>query len=162
LSDDVDAMFGGRRPSFTDRLTRGQFPGPQENAPPTAATNPIELAPDDGAYKPYGFLPANTVGEVCEVRGWVPGTDVPQGIVFQYRFLMQVGFVGDEMLKLMLPDCIVVIEGKHLTDLRHKLSRRMVTFIQQYHGGRWPSSPNGNALVERIEVLRPDYGQRRN
>ncbi len=156
MTDDVDRMFGGLmppRPSFTDRLARGQVP-PPDAAPAPAHPSPEESA-ETGIYKPYGFLPANTVGETCEVRGWLNGTDVPEGVVFQYRFLMQVGFVGEEMLKLMLPDAIVVIEGKRLLDLRQKLTRRMVTFIQQYHAGIWPRA-SGEAIIERIEVVRPE------
>ncbi|MDI7774695.1 hypothetical protein [Asticcacaulis sp. EMRT-3] len=152
MNDDVDALFGGRtpaRPSFLDRVSQGQAKPVADAEPPQEATV------GSGLYKPYGFMPSNTVGEICEVRTWVNGTDVPEGLVFQYRFLMQVGFVGDEMLKLMLPDAIVVIEGKRLLDLRQKLTRRMATFIQQYNPRIWPSPPSLEPVVERIEVVRP-------
>lgn len=146
MTDDFDAIFGARpRQSFTERL--GPQPTPQPDPPRPDAEE------DSGIYRPYGFLPSNTVGEVCEVRTWMDGTDKPQGVVFQYRFLMQVGFVGDEMLKLMLPDSIVVIEGRQLTELRQKLSRRMVSFIQQYTPRVWIMPPTGPS-VERIEILR--------
>ncbi len=85
----------------------------------------------------------------------MPGTEVPQGVVFQYRFLMQVGYVGEEMLKLSFPDSIVVIEGRRLGELRQKLSRRMASFIQQYHVKLWPDHPTNQACVERIEIVRP-------
>jgi hypothetical protein len=56
-----------------------------------------------------------------------------------------------------LPDCIVVIDGKHLRDLRKKLARRQCTFIQQYSARVWPNAkPQGEAIVEKIEVLRPN------
>lgn len=159
MSDDVDAMFGGRmppRPSFTERVTQA-VPKPVNDA-----VMPSD-EPGGHLYKPYGFMPSNTMGEICEVRSWVNGTDVPEGIVFQYRFLMQVGFVGDETLKLMLPDAIVVIEGKRLLDLRQKLSRRMATFIQQYSPRIWPQPPALEPIVERIEVVRPEvFKERRN
>ena len=57
---------------------------------------------------------------------------------------MQVGYVGEEQLKLFLPDCIVVIEGQHLRDLRKKLARHQCTFIQQYSPCIWP---NTTALI---------------
>ncbi len=160
MSDDVDSLFGGRTPprtSFTERLS------PPGLARPVADAEPPEATIGSGQYKPYGFMPSNTVGEICEVRSWVNGTDVPEGLVFQYRFLMQVGFVGDEMLKLMLPDAIVVIEGKHLLDLRQKLTRRMATFIQQYHSVIWTMPPALEPIVERIEVVRPEsFNNKRN
>ncbi len=163
MTDDIDALFGGRTPprtSFIDRVTRPAAPPPETSAPmPMPAAEPAELEAGSGPYKPYGFLPTNTVGEVCEVRSWVVGTDLPQGIVFQYRFLMQVGYIGDETLKLSFPDSVVLIEGKRLTDLRQKLSRRMASFIQQYHPKIWSAPPTGETLVERIEIVRPDTGR---
>jgi len=153
LTDDFDALFGGRpRQSFTGRL--GQ---PNRSAPDTTPTPPpvAEATAGSGPYKPYGYLPSNTVSEVCEVRGWVNGTEMPEGLVFQYRFLIQVGYVGDESLKLSFPDSVVLIEGKHLTDLRHKLSRRMASFIQQHHPRIWPLPPADEPIVDRIEVVRP-------
>ena len=154
MSDDVDALFGEKpRPSFTGRLYSERQPLP---GPPVAAPEPAELSADAGVYRPYGFMPSNTVGESCELRGWMPGTVTEQGIVFQYRFLMEVGYVGDGMLKLVFPASIIAIEGQRLTELRQKLARRMVTFIQQYHPRQWPTPLEGEPLVERIEVVRPE------
>jgi len=69
---------------------------------------------------------------------------------------MQVGFVGEEQLKLFLPDCIVVIDGKHLSDLRKKLARRQVTFISQFNSRIWRNArPQGEPIVEAIQVIRP-------
>lgn len=150
--DDFNRVFGARQPnhpSFTDRVSRGDSFGGR--ADPAA-----ETSVGSGPYKPYGYLPTGNVGESCEVRSWVKGSDVAEGVVFQYRFLMQVGFVGDELLRLMLPDAIVVIEGKGLTELRQKLARRMVTFVQQYHPGIWPGSPSGEPIIDKIEVVRPE------
>lgn len=157
MTDDPDSLFGGRhtRPTFTERVARGAFaPPPDPAPPPAAAADPVPST--EQGYRPFGFMPSNTVGDICEVRGWMAGTDIPEGIVFQYRFLMQVGFSGDTLLKLMLPDCIVVIEGRHLTDLRQKLSRRMVMFIQQHHPKLWPQPPAHEPMIARVEVVRPN------
>jgi len=108
------------------------------------------------AYKPYGFLPSGTIGEGCDVRWWMEGTETIQGIEFQYRFLMQVGYVGDQELRLFLPDSIVVIEGQRLTDLRKKLARRMVTFIQQHNPRVWGLPPTDEPTIERVQILRPE------
>ncbi|MFT4075626.1 MAG: hypothetical protein QM647_08830 [Asticcacaulis sp.] len=154
MTDDFDAIFGARpRQSFTERL--GAQPAQTPSSPPQQPIQP-DADEESGIYRPYGFMPSNTVGENCELRSWMNGTDLPQGLVFQYRFLMEVGYVGDEMLKLVFPASIVVIEGKRLTDLRQKLARRMVTFVQQYHPKRWAVTPANDTIVERIEVMRPD------
>jgi hypothetical protein len=148
LSDEFDEVFGAapQRPGFAARLGRA------EPAPPAA-----EPAAEPGVYKPYGFLPAGGIGESCEVCRWLDGTEIAEGIEFQYRFLMQIGFVGEEQLRLFLPDCIVVIEGKNLRDLRKKLARRQVTFIQQFSPRLWSGSPSqGEPVIDRIMVARPD------
>lgn len=150
MSDEFDQIFGARpapRPTFTDRIARAEG---LPDAPPK------ESVAGTGPYKPYGYLPTGNVGEGCEVARWVDGTEVQEGIEFQYRFLMQIGFVGDEQLRLFLPDCIVVVEGRQLRDLRKKLARRMVTFIQQWNPRVWPAPPTGEPIIERIEVVRPE------
>lgn len=145
---DFDQAFGTtQRPTnFAQRLGK---PEPLGESQTTVGT---------GAYKPYGFMP-NGITETCEVVRWMEGTEVAEGIEFQYRFLMQVGFVGEEQLKLFLPDCIVVIDGKHLGDLRKKLARRQCTFIQQFSSRVWPKlRPHGEPLIETIQIVRPNAG----
>jgi hypothetical protein len=64
--------------------------------------------------------------------------------------------VGEELLKLFLPDCIVVIDGRNLRDLRKKIARRQCTFIQQYSVKMWAGVPEkGETIVEKIEFVRP-------
>ena len=128
-ASDFDKAFGsnGRSASFANRVGKPEVNG--------------ETFVGSGPYKAFGFLPTGTINETCEIVRWVDGTEIPEGIDFQYRFLMQVGFIGDEQLKLFLPDCIVVIEGRNLRDLRKKLARRQATFIQQYSARVWPKSP---------------------
>ncbi len=144
---DFDQAFGNaQRPTnFAQRLGKAEPLGESQTTV------------GSGAYKPYGFIPAGTVNETCEVVRWMDGTEVTEGIEFQYRFLMQVGFVGEEQLKLFLPDCIVVIDGKHLGDLRKKLARRQCTFIQQFSPGVWPNlRPQGETIIEKIQLVRPN------
>jgi hypothetical protein len=147
-TDEFDAIFAGKqpaKPSFTARLRRVD-PG---------AAEPSEDAAGSGLYKPYGAMPAGTC-EGCDVQRWVDHTQIAEGIEFQYRFLMQVGYVGEEQIKLFLPDCIVVIEGKHLRDLRKRMARRQVSFIQQYSALVWPEPPPGEPIIESIAVVRPE------
>jgi hypothetical protein len=140
---DFDEAFGGK-PSA--RITVG------EQAPPSK-----EAKAGSGIYKPYGYLPAGNIGETCEVQRWLDATEVAEGTEFQYRFLMRVGFVGEEHLRLYLTDCMIVIEGQQLRELRKLLARRQVTFIQQYSRRVWPQEPpKGEPMVTRVEIMRPD------
>lgn len=152
MNDDFDAVFGARPKPQTGFADRVREPPSASASPPPAVQ---EASVGSGPYKPYGYLPTG-MGEVCDVQRWMDGTEVAEGIEFQYRFLMQVGYVGEEQLKLFLPDCIVLIEGRHLRDLRRKLARRMVTFIQQYNPRVWPVPAEGEPVVERIQVVRPE------
>lgn len=148
MSDDFDKMFGHRpitAPTFTERLGRGAA-----DVPP-AAPRPS----DPSAYRPYDCLKAGAVVEACDVQRWLDETEVPEGLEFQYRFLLQVGYVGEELLKLFLPDCIVVIEGKGLRELRKNLTRRQVSFIQQYNPRVWALPPKGEPIIDSIKVVRP-------
>lgn len=161
--DDFDRVFGSRTPNaptFADRVTRGEAFGGRAEPKPAASVptgDPKEGTAGSGPYKPYGFLPTAHIGESCDVQRWLDSTEIAEGIEFQYRFLMQIGYVGEEQIRLFLPDCIVVIEGKRLRDLRKKLARRQVTFIQQFNPRVWPGSPPANEpLIERIEVVRPE------
>ena len=151
MTDEFDEIFGRGvtpLPGFADRV--------KPNINPTPSSQVAESVVGSGPYKAYGFLPSGTIGEACDVRWWMPGTETIQGIEFQYRFLMQVGYVGDQHLRLFLPDCIVVIEGQRLTDLRKKLARRMVTFIQQHNPRVWAEPPPDEPIITRIEVVRTE------
>jgi hypothetical protein len=146
--DDFDKVFGStpKPTSFAQRVAK-----------PDAELADGETAAGSGPYKPYGFLPTANMNQNCDVQRWLDNTQIAEGIEFQYRFLMQIGYVGEEQLRLFLPDCIVVIEGMYLRDLRKKLARRQVTFIQQYSPKVWPTPPpKGEPVIEKIEVVRPD------
>lgn len=155
MSDsDFENVFGtghsGRAP-FAERVGR------TDPARPNGTAASAETA-GSGAYKPYGFMPAGGT-ETCEIVSWVPGTLTSTGIDFQYRFLVCVGFVGEEQLKLFLPDSIVVIEGTKLLEIRKKLARRQVTFIAEYSAKVWPERPpKGETVIEKIAIVRPDSG----
>ncbi|MBV8979149.1 MAG: hypothetical protein JO261_11175 [Alphaproteobacteria bacterium] len=138
--DEFNRIFSGgagAKASFAARIGRAEPPPP----PPTAAPAESDAT---GVYKPYGFLPSGNIGETCDIQRWLDGTDIPEGTEFQYRYLLRVAYVGDEEIRLFLPDTIVVIEGKNLRDLRKKLARRQVTFICQYTAKVWPEviAPN--------------------
>lgn len=144
------SAFSPRPQSFAERIS-----GQQEVPAPA----PSAEATDTAIYRPYGFLPIGTINETCDVQRWMDGTQTPEGLEFQYRFLLQIGYVGEELIKLFLPDCVVVIEGQNLRDLRKKLARRQITFIQQFSSKVWLSRPAvADAIVEQVCVLRSEKG----
>ena len=49
-----------------------------------------------------------------------------------------------------------------MRDLRKKLARRQVTFIQQYSARVWPQPPReGEPVVTAVDVMRPEDELRR-
>lgn len=116
---------------------------------------PSEMArsTEDGRYRAYGVTPTDEL-EGCDI-GWWLGHDTPQGQEVQYRFVVRIGYVGDEQITLFLTDAMIVIEGRHLRDLRKRLSRRRVTFIQAFHPGFWPKPSEGEPVVEKVRILYP-------
>jgi hypothetical protein len=151
-TDAFDRAFGSVSSTRAGGMTFAERLG-RADARPSEAT---EQVAGTGQYKPYGYLPTNSIGETCDVQRWLDGTEVAEGVEFQYRFLMQTGYVGEEQIRLFLPDCIILIEGRNLRELRKKLARRQVTFIQQYSPKVWPEQPMpGEAFISRIQVLRP-------
>jgi len=151
MSDEFDAIFSGKasgRPSFVERTGRG--------AEAAVKPAPAVETPNSGAYKAFGFLPT-AVGESVDIQRWVDGTQIPEGIEAQYRFVFQIAYLGEEEIKIYMPECIVLITGQHLRELRRKLARRQVTFIQQYSAKVWAETPaKGEAIVEAIDIMRPD------
>jgi hypothetical protein len=145
MSGDFDEMFQSKAGgSWAHRVAEPQVDAPDEG----------EQAVGSGPYKPYGFTPSQDL-ETCDITWWLKG-QIPRGQEIQYRFLVRVGYLGDEDLQLMLTDCIIHIEGKNLRDLRKRLTRRRVTFIQAFNPTVWPQlPPEGEPLIERISILYP-------
>lgn len=157
--DDFDNVFGRRdssRPSFTQQVARGEAFGGRVDPRPPMAVEAASTTPVPGVYKAFGFMPAGNINLGCEVRRWMDATEIPEGIVFPYRLLMQIAFTGDDELRLMLPDTIVILTGRHLDPLRLALTRQQATYIQQYSKRVWPTAvASGDTIIERIEVVRP-------
>jgi len=157
MTDDADDIWGRRsaKPSFTERLTAGA----SSSVPPMLRELPEGDLPSvdagSSAYKPYSYLPTRAGGDYFDALTWTPGTTQPEGVSLQYRFVTGVHFAGTGMLRLTTPDTVVMIEGRHLDDLRQKLNRRLITRIQQYHPRLWPHPPADEPVIERVEILRP-------
>ena len=159
MSDsDFDQVFG-RRPEgrgFVERVGGSQPFGGRNDPVAAIALEAASERPAPGVYKAFGFIPAGTINQSCEVRSWVDGTDVADGVVFFYRLLMQIGFTGTSELRLMLPDNIVVLTGCNLEPLRLALTRQLATYIQQSSKRVWAIPPDpGETVIERIEIIRP-------
>lgn len=155
--DDFDRMFGRRpeeRPSFVERVTRGEaFGGRIDPVGPMAAES-ASIAPAPDEYRAFGMMPSSQVHASCELRWWMEGTTVPEGLAFPYRLLMEVGFTGEDTLRLLLPDKVIEIVGERLEPLRQGFMRQRVTFVQQWTFLAWRAKPTGASLVETIAVKR--------
>ncbi len=112
-----------------------------------------EQVAGSGPYKPYGYTPMNEL-DTCDIAWWLGG-DTPQGQEISYRFLIRVAYFGDDQLHLMLSDCIIALEGKHLRDLRKRLTHGRVTFIQAFNSRFWPRPPESEPIIEKISILYP-------
>lgn len=143
------------RPSFAERMG---FAG-TETVAETVATRPAdEQAVGSETYKAYGYVPAASVQESCDAQWWAEGLPhqmaVARGTEFQYRFLIRIAYAGEELLQLVFTDGTLVIEGRHLRDLRKKLSRRQVTFLQAFHAGVHGLAPNdGTPVITRMDFV---------
>jgi hypothetical protein len=160
MSDrDFDQVFGRRpeaRTSFAERVGQGQAFGGRNDPVAAMALEAASEQAAPGIYKAFGFIPAGTINQSCEVRSWVDGTDIADGVVFFYRLLMQIGFTGTNELRLMLPDTIIVLTGRNLEPLRLALTRQLATYIQQHSKRVWPApAPGSEAVIERVEIIRP-------
>lgn len=124
-----------------------------------AATAPPPVTDDydaepTGAYKAFGSAPGDDI-ESCSITWWLTA-DVPQGQEVMYRYLMRVGFIGNEELHLMLTDCLIHIKGRNLGELRRKLARRKVTYVQAFNPNTWPLPQDGQPVVESITLMQPN------
>lgn len=153
MTDELDDMFGKLppRPSFVARVA----PGREPDFPPPA---PVEYD-DDKAYRAFGGATVTDITASCRIRHW--RGDIPVATSIPYRLLVRKAIEADNELRLFLPDCTIVIEGRGMNDLLDRLERWSVAFIQQYHPGIWPPPADTEPLVERIEVLRPETFKQR-
>lgn len=129
-------------------------------APPVTSPDEPARSTEDGLYRPYGVTQTDDL-ETCDIAWWL-GHDTPQGQEVQYRFIVRIGYVGDDQINLMLTDAIISIEGRHLRELRKRLSRRKVTFIQAFNAKLWPQPGAGEPVIERIEIHYPGESREAN
>lgn len=145
MTTDYDHAFQPAGPGWSQRIGDAH----------RTATEPSRST-EDGRYRAYGITSTDDL-DTCDIAWWL-GNDTPQGQDVQYRFIVRIGYVGDEQINLMLTDAIITIEGKNLRDLRKRLSRRRVSFIQAFNAGVWQRPPHSEPLVERISILYPGEG----
>ena len=143
---DLDALMGsGSAPSHTERLR----PGVGRNEPQSARV----VGSTD--YKPYGYLPVGSQRSL-DLRWWVDhGVGLAaEGMLVAHRFILRVGYSGDDHLRLVLPDCVVGLTGRNLAELRHRLQHEQVTFIQTFHANQYTEPlPPEEPVILAVEVL---------
>ena len=147
MTDDLDSVFG-RKPNFTERFASAKAPPPEAPAPESAEVG----------YKAYGTLTNASLASMCDIGMWMDGTTIPVGSKFPYHLLMEIAYVGSEELRLYFPDKIVVIEGRHLNDLAEKLSRRLISSIQQFNASIWTRFPADRPIITYIKIVRSADG----
>lgn len=155
--DDFDQMFGRQprvQPSFVERVARNEAFGGRVDVSDTIPDGLAADTPLAGEYRAFGMLPSSQVHASCELRWWMDGTTIPEGLSFPYRLLMEVGFSGDDTLRLLLPDKAVEIVGDRLEPLRQGLMRQRVSFIQQISPLVWRSNSSGDANIRHINIAR--------
>ena len=142
MTHEFEDFLSRQSASWTGRTGRQK---PLDDAPPEAT--------EDGQYRAFGFAPGDDL-ESCNVAWWLTAT-MPQGQEIQYRYLMRVGYIGDETLHLMMTDCMIHIEGRNLGELRRKLARHKVTYIQAFSPHAWAAPPADAALIEKVTLMFP-------
>ena len=134
MSGEFDSYFGKRgaaQPnSHVDRVSQAR-----REQPSGEPAQEVVLGTTD--YHPYGYMP--TGAPDCDVQMWNKlRADLPEGAMFDYRYVTMIRYavVDPEarsmIIELLMPDSIVEIHGVHLDDLRVRLRRRQVSFIQEY------------------------------
>lgn len=156
--DEFDRMFGRKRqeerPSFVERVTRGEAFGGRIDPVDTVDQEAPSIGVERDEYRAFGMMPASQVHASCELRWWMEGTTVPEGLAFPYRLLMEVGFSGDDTLRLLLPEKVIEIVGERLEPLRQGLMRQRVTYVQQWSSHVWRARDPSGAAVKRIAIKR--------
>lgn len=84
-------------------------------------------------------------------------------MLFDYRLLTMIRYSALDLegrqweVDLMFPDTIIRLIGRHLEDLRFRLRRRQVSFIQQYSPRVYPvpidKLPAGEPVIEQIYIM---------
>ena len=146
MSDDIEEMFDLEpRRTFTDRVAKRS----------TASDTQIQLPSQLTNYEPYGYLGGGRAEEGCAIYTWLDGTQIPTGTEFPWRLYMGTDFHNDTELRILLPHRIILIEGRRLDELRQKLRRGSVNFIQEFHAALWPLPTTSSPLIEKIQIIKP-------
>ena len=145
MTDEIDEMFPDPtlRKSFTERV----------GGPPVRTDGEALPALPRGMkeYEPWGYQAGGRADEGCTVYSWVDGTTISTGTHFPWRLYLGCDFHDDTELRILLPHRIIVVEGQKLDDLRHRLGRQAVAFIQQCNPGIWNLTPE-TTRVDRIQI----------
>ena len=146
MSDDIDELFGRTsRGSFVERYAPPKVPQAPEN-------QPVVLTDE---YRAFGTTPSGQPEEVCVLRRWLDGTNIPSSTVFKNRFLMRTDLIGDDEIRLLLVDCIVVLTGRGFTEeICQRFTSGAITYAQQFNCHMWRASPQNSPVVEKIDIVK--------
>jgi len=121
----------------------------------------INPEPSEDVYQAYGVVKSPLAG----IRGIPPLVTQEQleirkrensGYLMPYSLVMLTGYAGDHTITLYCATYVVIIEGKHLIELRELLEANKVRWIQEFDRKRLDMSlkelPEGTPVITEIRV----------
>jgi len=121
----------------------------------------INPEPSEDIYQAYGVVRS----PVAVMKGMPPLVTQEQleirkrensGYLMPYSLVMLTGYAGDHTITLYCATYVVIIEGKHLIELRELLEVNKVRWIQEFDGKRLDISlkelPEGTPVITEIKV----------
>jgi len=133
----------------------------QEVGLDTPQEEKINPEPSEDVYQAYSVVRSPIAG----IRGMPPLVTQEQleirkrensGYLMPYSLVMLTGYAGDHTITLYCATYVVIIEGKHLIELRELLEANKVRWIQEFDGKRLDMSlkelPEGTPIITEIRV----------
>ena len=117
----------------------------------------IDSEPSESVYKAYGVSSRSPIDqstikqEILEIK-----QKGDSGFFAPYHLVILTGYVEDHTITLYCTNYAIIIEGKHLTELRGLLVERKAKWIQQFDGKCYKMSlkelPEGTPVITEIKV----------
>ena len=102
-------------------------------------------------YKPYHTMPHP------ELELWIRPNDLNQWADVYLPYTYRNHMISDGngfyiSMHYSTPVTSVVIHGRNLQELVHKLFKREIEWVQEYDPSRWPEVPDGLPCITAIEI----------
>lgn len=126
--------------------TRDPLSAFRRDQPTLSATDPTSGLKIYEAFKSRDRAP-----ERLEIRRVLGVTHAPG-----YRYLMDMNYNGEKGTELILFYSFIRVEikGKHLQALIHSIEEGTCVFIQDFHEEEFSPPQPGEAIIEKIEIIK--------